>query len=224
MTLVALAALNLAVARAAPWDIVVFPTLWVLLGTIDFVVFWKLILRRSLQAFHYTCLIVFVTAFLVMANLVATERFHTLSPLVRWYQQLPGRGTDRILISAGGFLQNGEFWMAGFLSLTLSLSIGWVAAWLERRRGCDLAAFFRGALLGFVVANLLAMIDGALWGWVVESRSRLIGRLVLLGVCLLLGGMTGLSRLKSNTPGREVQGVEGQASSEQAAAADVRHG
>ena len=96
MTLVALAALNLAVARAAPWDIVVFPTLWVLLGTIDFVVFWKLILRRSLQAFHYTCLIVFVTAFIVMANLVATERFHPLSPLVRWYQQLPGEGTNRI--------------------------------------------------------------------------------------------------------------------------------
>src|SRR5262249_23666329 len=141
MALVALAALNLAVARAAPWEIAVFPSLWVLLGTIDFVVFWKLILRRSLQAFHYTCLTVFVIAYFVMANLVATERFHPLSPLVRWYQQLPGEGTNRILISAGGFLQIGEFWKAFFLSLMLGLSIGWVAAWLEQRRGWDLAAF-----------------------------------------------------------------------------------
>ena len=114
--------------------------------------------------------------------------------------------------------------MACFLSLMLGSSIGWLAAWLEQRRGWDLAAFFRGALLGFVVANLLAIIDGALWGWVVESRSRLIGRLVLLGVCLLLGGLIGLSRLKSNARGGEVQSVEGQASSEQAAAAAGRHG
>ena len=38
MKLVALAAVNLAVARAAPWEIVIFPPIWVVLGTIDFVV------------------------------------------------------------------------------------------------------------------------------------------------------------------------------------------
>jgi len=35
---------------------------------------------------------------------------------------------------------------------------------------------------------------------VVESRARLVGRYVLLGACLVLGGLVGLSRLKSNTP------------------------
>jgi hypothetical protein len=223
MALVALAALNLAVARAAPWEIVSFPSLWVLLGTIDFVVFWKLILRRSLQAFHYTCLIVFVVAFLVMANLVATERFRPLSPLVRWYQHLTGEKTDSISI-AREFLGIGDFWMACFLSLMLGSAIGLVAAWLEGRQGWDIAAFFRGALIGFAVATLLASIDGALWGRVIETRSRLIGHLVLLGICLLLGGLMGLSRLKSTTPGREVQVVGGQASSEQGTAAAVRPG
>jgi len=215
MTLVALAAVNLAVARAAPWDMVTFPTIWVLLGTIDFVIIWKVSLRRSLQAFQYTFLIVFVVAFLVMANLVATERFHPLGPLVRWYQQITGETTNTLLISLG-FLWIDDFWMACFLSLALGSAVGWVATWLEGRRGWDIAAFFRGALIGFAVASLLATIDGALWGWVVESRSRLIGRLVLLGVCLLLGGLMGLSRLKSNTLGREVQGTEGTGSSGQA--------
>jgi hypothetical protein len=106
----------------------------------------------------------------------------------------------------------GDFWMACFLSLMLGWAIGSLAAWLEKRRGWDIAAFFRGALIGFVVANILATIDGALWGWVVESRSRLIGRLALVGACLLLGGLMGLSRLKSNAPDREEQGGEGKAS------------
>ena len=65
MVVIALAALNLAVAFAAPWELVVYPSLWVFLGTIDFVVLWKLILGRSLQAYHYTCLIVVVVAFFV---------------------------------------------------------------------------------------------------------------------------------------------------------------
>jgi hypothetical protein len=148
-----------------------------------------------------------------MATLVATERFRPLSPLVRWYQHLTGERTDSISLSRG-FHGLGDFWMAGFLSLMLGSAIGLVAAWLERRRGWDIAAFLRGALIGFVVANVLARIDGALWGWVVVSRSRWIGRWVLLVVGLLLGGLMGLTRLKSNTPGREGQLVGGQASSE----------
>ena len=213
MMVVALAAVNLAVTRAA-LGVDIYPqVLLVLLGSIDFLIIWKLILNRSLRAFHYTFLIVFVIAFFVMANFVATERLHPLGLLVRWYQHFTGEKTTSISL---GFLETGEFWMACFLSFTLANAIGLAAAWLERRRGWDIAAFLRGALVGFGIANVLALIDGAAWGWVVESRSRLIGRLVLLGVCLLLGGLMGLSRLKSNTPGREVQGREGTSSSGQA--------
>ena len=49
MMVVALAALDLAAACAAPWEIVSYPSLWVFLGAIDFVVLWKLILGRSLS-------------------------------------------------------------------------------------------------------------------------------------------------------------------------------
>lgn len=179
MKLVALAAVSLAVARAAPWEIVIYPSIWVVLGTIDFVICWKLILSRSLRAFHYTFLIVFVVSFFVMANFVATERFHPLGALVRGYQQLTGEGTNSISISLG-YIGIGDFWMACFISLALGSAIGSVAAWLERRRGWDIAAFVRRALIGFAVFNLLATIDSALWGWLIESRSRLIGRLALL--------------------------------------------
>src|SRR4029077_1550540 len=113
MMVVALAAVNLAVTRAA-LEVDMSPqVLVVLLGSIDFLIIWKLILTRSLRAFHYTFLIVFVVAFFVMANFVATERLHPLGHLVRWYQHLTGEKTNSIAL---GFLAIGEFWMASFLS------------------------------------------------------------------------------------------------------------
>ncbi len=35
------------------------------------------------------------------------------------------------------------------------------------------------------------------------SSAQLIGRLIFLAVCVISGGIMGLSRLKSSTPGRE---------------------
>jgi hypothetical protein len=200
MMVVALAAVNLAVLRITPLEIVTFPSIWVVLGSIDFVIIWKLILTRSLRAFHYTFLIVFVVVFFVMANFVATERLHPLALLVRWYQRLT---VDKSNSISFGFLWIGEFWMACFLSFVLAYATGLVAAWFEKRRAWDIAAFWRGTLVGFGIANVLAIIDGAVWGWMVESRVRLIGHLVLEGVCLILGGLIGLSRLKSSALGRE---------------------
>jgi hypothetical protein len=202
MMVVALAAVNLAVTRATPSEIVTYPTIWVLLGSIDFLIFWKLIVKRSLRAFHYTFLIVFVVAFFVLAIFVTTERLHPLGLLVRWYQQLTGEKTNGI--SLLGFLRIGEVWMACFLSFALACATGLVAACLETRRGWDIAAFWRGALVGFGIANLLAIIDGAVWGWVVESLARMIGHLVLEGFCVIVGGLIGLSTLKSSTPAGQV--------------------
>jgi hypothetical protein len=133
MMIVALAALTLAVMLAAQGDMVSLPVAcWVPLAFTDFLIIWKLILTRSLRAFHYTLLIVFVIAFCVMDNLVTTNRLHPLGLLVRWYQQLTGEKTNSI--SLAGFLRWGELWMAVFLSFTLACAIGFVAAWLERRR------------------------------------------------------------------------------------------
>src|SRR5262245_48535868 len=83
MSVVALAAVNLAILRALPRDVVVIPTIWVLMGSVDFVFLRKLILRRTLRAFHYTSLIAFVVAWVATANFVAMERFQPLGFLVR---------------------------------------------------------------------------------------------------------------------------------------------
>jgi hypothetical protein len=200
MRVVALAAVNLTIMRAAPLQMVIEPFPWVALGCIDFLIFWKLILNRPLRAFHYTFLIVFVVTFFVMANFVAAERLHPLGLLVRWYEQFSGEKVNSI--SLAGFLWIGEFWMVCFLSLTLACVIGLVAAWLERRRDWDIAAFLRGALVGLGIASLLATIGHAAWGGA-EPSSVLIGGRIILGVCLILGGRMGLSRMRSSRPHRD---------------------
>ncbi len=199
MMVVALAAVNLAVTRTAPGDIARYPTLWVLVGSIDFLIIWKLILTRSLRAFHYTCLIVFVITYVVTANFVAMERLHPLGLLVRWYQHLTGEQTTSV---SPGFLWIGEFWMACFLSFSLGCAIGLVAARLERRRGWDIAAFFRGALIGVGITSLLSIVAHAAWGGAEPSYVLWIER-VVGWVCLILGGLLGLSRLKSKRPAGE---------------------
>ena len=200
MIVVALAAVNLAFLRAVPVQVSAYPTVLVLLGSIDFLIFWKLTLKRSLRAFQYTFLIVYVIAFFVMANFVATERLHLLGPVVRWYQQHSGANTISI---SPGFLWIGELWMACFFSFTLACAIGLVAAWLERRRSWDIAAFLRGALIGLGIFTLLALIADATSGWPQPSPVQVIGRKVISGVCLIVGGRMGLSKLKSSTHGRE---------------------
>jgi hypothetical protein len=198
MMFVALAAVNLAIARATPWEIVSFPTLWVMLGILDFLIVWKLILRRSFRAFQYTFLIVLFVSFIVFANLAAMERIHPLGPFVRWYQHLSNDPRD--LRSISGYIAIAELWSTAFLSAALAAAVGLLAAWLEWRRDWDIAAFWRGALIGVLIAGLLAMIEDKAHGWeVLETYSfRWIGRMLLLTVCLILGGLMGLSKLKSS--------------------------
>ena len=194
MTLVVLVALDLTVVAATPQQVVIYPFLWLYLGLIDFLVLWKLILRRPLRASHYTCLIVSFVASVVLANLLAAGRLRLLSPLVLWLQHraegITGVPPRPLLV--------GEFWVACLGSLTLGCTLGWAAARLERLRGWDIAAFFRGALLGLVVSCVVMSVVGAVWGWEI-SRARLIGGRVFLGVCLIVGGLMGLSKLKSKT-------------------------
>ena len=203
MMVVALAAVNLAVTRAA-LGVDFYPqVLVVYLGSIDFLIIWKLILNRSLRALHYTFLIVFFVAFVVMANLVATERLHPLGLLVRLYQHLTGENTNSISL---GFLAIGELWMACFLSFSLACATGLVAAWLERRRGWDIAAFYRGALVGCVIGSLPSIFAQAAWR---GAEPVFVGRIgaVAWWACMLLGGLLGLSRLKSSGIGGEGSSV-----------------
>jgi hypothetical protein len=195
MMVVALAAVNLAVMRAARVDLLMMPVpCWIPLGFIDFLIIWKLILTRSLRAFHYTFLIVFVVAFCVMAILVDTGRLYPLGLLVRWYHHLTGAKTNSISLAV--FLRFGELWMAVFLSFTLACAIGLVAACVERRRGWDIAAFLRGALIGLGISYLLSAVAHAAWG---GAEPLFVQRIetASLGVGLIVGGSLGLARLKS---------------------------
>src|SRR5262249_4048675 len=148
---------------ATPLGVVSFPSIWIVLGIFDFLIVWKLIVRRSLRSFHYTFLVVLVVGFFVTANLVAAERFRPLGLLIRWYQQVSGEQANRVAL--GAFRPEPEFWLVAFFSLALAGAVGWGAAWLERRRAWDIAAFWRGALLGVCIAMLRATIEDKLHGW-----------------------------------------------------------
>ena len=200
MVVVAITAVNLAMLRTIPTQFLAYPTVWVIAGSIDLVIFWKLIQKRSLRAFHYTFLVVFIVSFLVMAVYVATERIAPLGLLVRWYQQLARTNTIGI---SRGFLLITEIWMACFLSFILACAIGLAATWLEAYRSWDIAAVWRGAIVGFsFVISLLTVIDVSV-GRGPDGPVGIPLRLVVLGIGVLLGGKIGLSRLKSDMPGYE---------------------
>ena len=90
MMIIALVAANCALMREVPWEIRSVPTVWGALGLVDYLILWKLILRRPFRAAHYTFLIVFVIAFIVLVNLAASERIHPTGPMIRCYQRVTG--------------------------------------------------------------------------------------------------------------------------------------
>ena len=102
--------------------------------------------------------------------------------------------------NSSGYFWLAECWMSCFLSLVLAYAIGAVASWSERRRGWDIAAFFRGAFIGFGIFIPLALVADAASDGMQPSSARLIGRLVVLAICLIVGGWLGVSRLKSSGP------------------------
>ncbi len=199
MFLIALAAVSLAVVRAVPLEFLTSPTIWILVGALDFVIAWKLILQRPFTTLHYTALVVVIIAYLILANLAWSGSIRPLSVLlVRWYQQLFSEGTSSF--SRAGSLRVGEIWAAAVLSLLLALSAGWAALWLDRRLGWDIAAFWRGALLGLFVACLLATIDDAVHGGIPLQKFsiRWVCRMAGLGVGVIAGGWAGCRWLRSS--------------------------
>lgn len=194
MMMVALLALNLSVARLISRDYTTYPTVWVFLGIIDLVACQRLIRRRPLRASHYTFMVVLLVTYIVMANFAVMGRILVIGPIVRWYQQQSGVELDFL---SPGILAVGEIWMACVLSLGFAVALAVGAGWLERRRGWDIAAFFRGALLGFVIACLLLTVGLRLGRSDKPSSFHFASRLIFLSGCMLVGGFFGLSRLKS---------------------------
>jgi hypothetical protein len=197
MILIALAAVSLAVLRAVPLELLTFPTIWILVGILDFVIAWKLILQRPFKASHYTAIVVVIVAFGVLANLAARGTIHPLGLLVRWYQQVSGEGMNSM--SLAGYLRVGEIWVAALLSLLLAVSAGWMAAWLERRLGWDIAAFWRGAFFGLMIASVLATIYDV--AHPEPGHVHVVPRLIVIGALVISGGLVGLKWLRSTKLG-----------------------
>jgi hypothetical protein len=193
MTIVALLAANLALLREVPWEARSVPTIWVFLGIADFVVVWKLICRFPLRAGHYTFLVVCLGAYLVLVTQAAMERIHPMAPFIRSYQQISGDQNTSVMLREVSRL--GDIWMSGVLALLIAWTLALGAGWLERRRGWDLAAWYRGGLVGFGVVSLLTVLTEPF----LRSTPRRLAvvNLVLLAICVLVGGKVGLARLRS---------------------------
>jgi hypothetical protein len=198
MVFVLLTGANLALIREIPLEAILVPTFWVFLGLIDLVIVWKLLLRRPVRAFHYTFLCVLIIAYLVLVYQVAMERFHPLGPLVRWYQQMPRTRVNSMAIQR--FVHIGETWMALLMALALSAAAGSLASWLDRRRGWDVAACWRGALVGLGLFMVPATILHAVRGPDDQPEtSRHWLRWGLLALFVVVGTWIGRSRLRSQS-------------------------
>ena len=129
------------VASALPADALVIPTIWILLALPNFVLVWKLILRRDCRAFHYTFPIVLLPTFTVLANLTAKESLQILHILVGRFGGIvldPRRNMQLYEV-----VHLGEFWLDAAMAIVLAWAAGMLAAWPERRMAWDIAAFWR---------------------------------------------------------------------------------
>jgi hypothetical protein len=191
MVLVAIVAASLALLQALPRDSLVIPTFWVLLGVIDFVTGWKLVLRRPLRASHYVFLILFEVGALVLINQVAAERFLPLTFLLHG-----GPGARPISLPPGIAVVRpaGDLWTAVAIALLIAWACGAFAGRLERRRGWDVAAVCRGMLLGFALACLFGVLQHALLGPVKES---ILANWIALAIAVPLLGWLGRSWFRS---------------------------
>ena len=74
---------------------------------------------------------------------------------------------------------------------------GLAAAWLERRRGHDIAAVARGTLAGYGIAILIALVARAFLGSSMDDTAGHSAILLMFAACVILGGWLGITRLRS---------------------------
>jgi hypothetical protein len=133
----------------------------------------------------------------VLANLTARESLRILYMLMGRFEGIdldPSR--NMLLFEAVHF---GEFWLDAALAVLLARAAGMVVARLERRKGWDIAAFWRGALLGLLAACMIAAIDDFILrkGQPLQGTFSIATRLALLASSMTVGGVLGRSRLRS---------------------------
>jgi hypothetical protein len=195
MMAVGLVATDLAILRASD-GVVKYPPIWILLGVLNFVGIWKLILARRIRAAHYRLLMISIVSFLAWGDAVASDYSHPLGALVRWYEHVAGA---KVNIISRQSLRIGDFWLACFLSVALACVIENAVVLVERHMGRASAAFSRGAVAGFGIFAVMAFIRWAATGRWPPYYRQFSGHwsVTVMVVCLVCGGLIGLSRLKA---------------------------
>lgn len=185
-----LAVANVAITRAPFWE-PDFAGHWLAMGIVDYIIIWKFILRRPLDAFSYMFIIVFIYAFAALANLVVVGRLASAHSIARFFQHVTGTRVDGdVLLRIIGF------WLSGIYGSAMALAAGLLARWLERSRGWDIAVFVRGALLGLCVGAMLAILERATFGpsgvcWATGKSAPFSFKVFAIRVLVILSGVTG---------------------------------
>ena len=92
----------------------------------------------------------------------------------------------------------GEFWAAGLLGFLVALAAGLLVSWLEKRKGWDVAAVLRGALVGFGVTVLLFMLVEAV-GCSGLGKPGGDVRYGVLAVFIVIGGLVGQAKFRTRS-------------------------
>ncbi|SIN68105.1 hypothetical protein SAMN05444166_0056 [Singulisphaera sp. GP187] len=198
MKITALVALDLAILRAVSSGagLLLSPVVWFPLAALNYVVVWKIILGRPFQAFHYTFFVVYITSYIALGISSDGLSLHIVGTLVRWYRGMTGDQRGSILFNELVFIA--EMWATCFLSILPAWATGLLAAQFERRRSWGIAAFIRGALIGYGVA----MLAGVFYIPPTHTAAWYVRFVGLYVACPILGSLLGLSWGRSITPER----------------------
>ncbi len=201
MMAIGLVATDLAIVRASDGNLK-YPPIWMFLGVLNFFGIWKLILARRIRAAHYRFLMISIVSFLAWGDAVASDHSHPLGALVRGYEHVAGTKINMISRQS---LRIGDFWLTSFLSVALACVIEITFVLVERHLGRASAAFSRGAVGGLGFFAVMAFVRWAASGrWPPYYRQWSgLWSLTVIVVCLVCGGLIGLSRLKPEGPRRE---------------------
>lgn len=201
MLAIGLVATDLAIVRASD-GILKYPPIWMFLGVLNFFGIWKPILARRIRAAHYRFLMILIVSFLAWGDAVASDYYHPLGALVRGYEHVAG---TKVNMMSRQSLRIGDFWLASFLSFALACVIEITFVLVERNLGRAIAAFSRGAVGGLGIFAVMAFIRWAASGrWPPYYRQFSgLWSVTVMVVCLVCGGLIGLSRFKSKRPRRE---------------------
>jgi|GEM_PF-2331466 len=185
-----LALANVAITLTPFWESD-FAGHWFAIAIVDYLVIWKVVLRRPLGAFSYIFIIIFIHTYGALTNLVVVGRLPSARSITRFHQYVTGTRVD-----GDALLRVIGFWLSGIYGFAVALAAGLLARRLERRRGWGIAVFVRGALLGLCVGAVFAILERETFGpsgacWVAGNPSPFSYKAFAIRAFVMLSGVAG---------------------------------